>query len=122
MGTRRRIIKTELDRESRVTWRVAKVLAADGDICCGVIEAPRVDGFKSRNMPSGSNYLLLTGSSQLVLVAIALSGFTVSCTVRFSTEDNWKEERKFGKPFMMRRETFHKEHILYKLKLSKIRL
>lgn len=40
MGTRRRIIKTELDRESRVIWRVAKALAADGDICCGVIEAP----------------------------------------------------------------------------------
>lgn len=79
MGTRRRIIKTELDRESRVTWRIAKALAADGDICCGVIEAPRVDGFKSRNMPSGSN-LLLTGSSKLVLVAIALLGFTVSCT------------------------------------------
>lgn len=79
MGTRRRIIKTELDRESRVTWRVAKALAADGDICCGVIEAQRVDGFKSRNIPSGRN-LLLTGSSKLVLVAIAFLGFTVSCT------------------------------------------
>lgn len=58
MGTRRRIIKTELDRESRVTWRVAKALAADGDICCGVIEAQRVDGFKSRNFPSSSKCFL----------------------------------------------------------------
>lgn len=61
MGTRRRIIKTELDREGRVIWRVAKALAADGDICCGIIEAPRVDAFKSRNMPSGTNRFIKTG-------------------------------------------------------------
>lgn len=111
MGTRRRIIKTELDRESRVIWRVAKALAADGDICCGVIEAPRVDIFKSRNMPSGSN-LLLTGSSQPVVVTIAFLGFTVSCRLRFFTEANWEEERKLGSAFMMKREIFHKEHII----------
>lgn len=109
MGTRRRIIKTELDRESRVIWRVAKALAADGDICCGVIEAPRVYIFKSRNMPSGLTCYLLVHHNWSSWL---LHFWESQCHVRFFTESNWKEERTFGSAFMMKREIFHKEHII----------
>lgn len=58
MGMWKRIIKTELERESRAVWRGAKALAADRDIWRGVVETPRLDGFKSSQTYPGRKLIV----------------------------------------------------------------